>query len=80
MKWKLGKATFEFIKDKCSCGLGRCVEACGQGVFDFLEKPQKIKVVNLTQCILCRQCEEVCPKKAISIQGALTMQDIRMGK
>lgn len=80
MKWKLGKITYEFMKDKCLCGVGWCTEACGQGVLDFIEKPKKMKVVNLSQCILCRQCEEVCPRKAISIAGALTVRDIHIGK
>jgi NAD-dependent dihydropyrimidine dehydrogenase PreA subunit len=80
MKWKLGKITYEFVKDKCQCGVGRCAEACGQGVLDFSEMSNKMKVVNLSQCILCRQCEDVCPRKAISIKGALTIRNIRIGQ
>lgn len=80
MKWKLGKIIFEFDKNRCECGTGRCIEACGQGVLDFLDGSKKMKVINLTQCIFCRQCEDVCPKKAISIRGALTLQDIHIGK
>jgi formate hydrogenlyase subunit 6/NADH:ubiquinone oxidoreductase subunit I len=35
-----------------------------------------MEIVNEVQCIFCLQCEEVCPTKAITIQGALTLQDI----
>ena len=76
MKWKLGKVTYEFDRRKCGCGTGWCVEACGQDVIDFSERSKKMKVVNLNQCIICRQCEEICPKGAIAIQGALTLKDI----
>lgn len=76
MKRRLGKIVYIYNKNRCGCGTGRCVESCGQGVLDFLEREKKMKVVDLSQCIICRQCEEVCPKNAISIQGALTLKDI----
>jgi len=77
MKWKVHRITFEFDEEKCNCGLAFCVEACGQGVLDFVEESDKMEVVNTVQCIFCRQCEDVCPTKAIIIHGTLTLQDVR---
>ena len=81
MKWTIGTITYEYDQEKCNCGLALCVEACGQGVLDFLEGPEKMEVINPDQCIFCRQCEDICPGNIISIQGALTLEDIRgLGK
>ena len=77
MKWKANRITFKFDEEKCDCGFAFCVEACGQGVLDYVEEPDKMEVVNTVQCIFCRQCEDVCPTKAIIIQGALTLQNVR---
>jgi NAD-dependent dihydropyrimidine dehydrogenase PreA subunit len=79
MKWRANRITYEYDEDKCTCGLGLCVEACGQGVLEYHEDSDKMEIVNTVQCIFCRQCEEVCPTSAISIEGALRIQDIRMG-
>ena len=76
MKWTANHITYEYVEEKCTCGLGLCTEACGQGVLDYLEGPDKMDIVNEVQCIFCLQCEEVCPTRAITIQGALTLQDI----
>ncbi|MBU23576.1 MAG: hypothetical protein CL476_10815 [Acidobacteria bacterium] len=35
-----------------------------------------MEIVNTVQCIFCKLCEEICPTKAISIQGALTLDDV----
>lgn len=81
MKWKADKITYYFQEENCTCGVGLCVEACGQGALGFQEGPDKMEVVNRGQCIFCRQCEDVCPTNAIAITGALTLQDIReMGR
>ena len=78
MKWTAVNITYEYDKEKCKCKLGTCVEACGQGVLEFDEKAEKMEIVNNTvQCIFCRQCEDVCPYQAISIKGALTLDDIK---
>jgi NAD-dependent dihydropyrimidine dehydrogenase PreA subunit len=77
MKWTANHITYEYDEDKCTCGLGLCAEACGQGVLDFVEGPDKMEIVNEVQCIFCRQCEDVCPSNAISILGALTLDDVR---
>ena len=76
MKWTANHITYEYDEEKCTCGLALCTEACGQGVLDYLEGPEKIDIVDEVQCILCLQCEDVCPTGAITIQGALTLQDI----
>jgi 2-oxoglutarate ferredoxin oxidoreductase subunit delta len=76
MKWTAGKITYEFDEDACECGLGLCAEACGQGVLEFNEEINEMEVVNSVQCIFCRMCEDVCPEMAISIDGALTLDDV----
>ena len=76
MKWTANKITYEFDESACSCGLGLCAEACGQGVLEFNEERNVMEVVNTVQCIFCLQCEEVCPEFAISIDGALTLNDV----
>ncbi|MBW2028817.1 MAG: 4Fe-4S binding protein [Deltaproteobacteria bacterium] len=77
MKWKGGSITYIYDEDQCRCKLGLCVEACGQGVLEFDEGKEKMRIGNTVQCIFCRQCEEICPYQAISIEGALTLEDIR---
>ncbi|MBW1997634.1 MAG: 4Fe-4S binding protein [Deltaproteobacteria bacterium] len=80
MKWKAGTITYLYEEEECKCKLGLCVEACGQGVLRFDEGTEKMLIDNTVQCIFCRQCEEVCPFQAISIEGALTLGDIRKGR
>jgi NAD-dependent dihydropyrimidine dehydrogenase PreA subunit len=77
MKWSANQITYDYDEEKCTCGLGLCTEACGQGVLDYLEGPDKMDIVNEVQCIFCRQCEDICPTGAITIQGALTVNDIQ---
>ncbi len=76
MKWTADKITYEFDESACTCGLGLCVEACGQGVLEFDEDLNEMEVGNTVQCIFCRQCVDVCPQLAISIDGALTLDDV----
>jgi len=78
MKWTAHTITYEYTEEKCKCGLGLCAEACGQGVLEFDEQSERMVIMNTVQCIFCRQCEDVCPYKAISIEGALTLDDIKM--
>ena len=80
MKWRADKVTYEYNEEKCTCGIGLCVEACGQGVLDYLEGPDKMEIINQVQCIFCRQCEDVCPTRAITIQGVLTLEDLRINR
>ena len=77
MRWTAGTITYEYDEERCKCRLGLCVEACGQGVLEFDEGTEKMEIGNTVQCIFCRQCEDVCPYEAISIKGALTLDNIR---
>ncbi|MBA7613646.1 NAD(P)H-quinone oxidoreductase subunit I, chloroplastic [subsurface metagenome] len=74
--WRVHTISYEFDGEKCTCGIGLCVEACAQGSLELNEETKKMEMINLEQCIFCRQCEDVCPTQAISIKGALTLQDV----
>ncbi|MAG70159.1 MAG: 4Fe-4S binding protein [Vicinamibacterales bacterium] len=76
MKWTAGKITYAYDEEQCTCGAALCVEACAQSVLDANEETDKMEIVNTVQCIFCKLCEEICPTKAISIQGALTLDDV----
>jgi NAD-dependent dihydropyrimidine dehydrogenase PreA subunit len=77
MRWAANHITYVFDGKNCTCGLGLCVEACGQGVLEYKEEPGMMEIADTVQCIFCRQCEEVCPTGAISIEGALTLKDVK---
>ena len=52
-------------KKKCiSCGT--CVESCPANVLE-LECDGKPKVSALHECIVCRNCQHLCRKKAILV-------------
>jgi NAD-dependent dihydropyrimidine dehydrogenase PreA subunit len=40
-------------------------------VFNFDEKTKKLVLPNENECIVCRQCLELCTTGAISLEGAL---------
>jgi 2-oxoglutarate ferredoxin oxidoreductase subunit delta len=54
-------------RDKCS-GCAFCVLACPQNVFEFDYDTTKAYVANPTECIVCRNCEEQCPKNIIQVR------------
>ena len=61
------------IYDRC-IGCGACIDTCDQGALSLDESkadPKKGKkgqsVVDLTKCILCGYCAEVCPEFTIRI-------------
>jgi NAD-dependent dihydropyrimidine dehydrogenase PreA subunit len=52
-------------KEKCSsCGV--CVEACPADVLE-IEDDGKSRVKALNECIVCRNCQHLCPNKAIRV-------------
>ena len=52
-------------KKKCiSCGV--CVEACPADVLE-IEDDGKPRVKALNECIVCRNCQHLCLKKAIRV-------------
>ena len=56
-------------RDKCS-GCAFCVLACPQKVFEFDYETSKAYVAELNECIVCRNCEEQCPKNIIQVRLA----------
>ncbi|MFZ5813979.1 MAG: 4Fe-4S binding protein [Bacillota bacterium] len=42
-----------------------CLAACPTGALEYHER---IWRVNLSQCIFCRSCAEVCPNQLIGIE------------
>jgi len=50
--------------DKCD-GCGTCKDICPVNVFEIVDG--KSKVVNLSECLICRACEVQCPNSAIQV-------------
>jgi NAD-dependent dihydropyrimidine dehydrogenase PreA subunit len=53
-------------KERCS-GCAFCVISCPQGVLDFDYDEKKAFVSDPKECIVCRNCEEQCPKQLIQV-------------
>jgi NAD-dependent dihydropyrimidine dehydrogenase PreA subunit len=52
---------------KCrDCRSYTCVDSCAMAVFSL--EDSKPVVVDLDSCTLCGICEDLCPKKAITIE------------
>jgi len=50
--------------DKCD-GCGTCKDICPVSVFEIADG--KSKVVNASECLICRACEVQCPNAAIQV-------------
>jgi len=48
------------------CRSYTCVDCCAMAVFSLQEK--KPVIVDVDSCTLCGICEDLCPKKAITIE------------
>ena len=54
--------------EKCeTCGL--CASECPRGVYEFDEKKNLIKVVDLENCSMCKTCVRGCPSNSITVEG-----------
>jgi len=54
-------------EEKCNnCEL--CVSACPIPCFEIERETRKIVIVNLKECLVCKNCEQTCPAKAITVE------------
>jgi DNA-directed RNA polymerase subunit D len=54
--------------DKCeACAL--CASECPRGVYEFDEKKNLVKVVDVENCSMCKTCVRGCEAKAITVEG-----------
>ena len=54
---------------KCS-GCALCVEGCFVPCLALDEGGKRAVVVDENGCLVCRTCEDVCPRKAIAVEFA----------
>ena len=72
-KWSAGTLTFQRYPEvevdlkKCN-GCGKCIDACPKNIFEGKDKP-KVKNNKVIECHLCKACEDICEKKAITVKG-----------
>jgi NAD-dependent dihydropyrimidine dehydrogenase PreA subunit len=59
------KIKIDYIKCE-DCRSYTCVDACAMAVFGLQDG--KPVIVDLDSCTLCGICEDLCPKKAITIE------------
>lgn len=53
------------IDEKLCTGCGECVKVCPRSVLEL--SGGKVRVTNLMNCIICRQCEKVCEPRALKV-------------
>ena len=59
----------EIIIDNDVCnGCGYCALACPTNCIDLDYDTKKGYVADINECIVCRNCEEECPKKIIEVK------------
>ncbi|HOC81759.1 MAG: Ferredoxin-2 [Synergistetes bacterium ADurb.Bin155] len=50
-------------------GCGLCLAVCPTKVFDFDEGLKSVPT-RMEDCIGCKQCENICPDLAITVEGS----------
>jgi len=68
--------SLEIDEEKCT-GCGLCAEVCPILALDFDPKRKKAYVHAIDQCLLCRQCLDVCAAHAVIMHGGYWQDDIR---
>jgi len=59
----------EIIIDKEVCdGCGYCALACPTNCIDLDYDTMKSYITDISECIVCRNCEEECPKQVIEVK------------
>ena len=59
----------EIVIDEHMCnGCGYCALACPTNCIDLDYDTMKAVVTDISECIVCRNCEEECPKKVIVVK------------
>jgi NAD-dependent dihydropyrimidine dehydrogenase PreA subunit len=61
----------EIIIDRDGCnGCGYCALACPTNCIDLDYDTMKSYITDICECIVCRNCEEECPKQVIEVKLA----------
>lgn len=61
--------------DSCT-GCALCTDACPVPVIEFDEETKKPAVIDKKGCLVCRNCEELCPTRSIKIELHPREQDL----
>ena len=61
---EMAKAIINIDQDNCD-GCEECVLSCPSEVLEIIDG--KAVAVRVEDCVVCRTCEEICPKGAIKV-------------
>lgn len=60
--WEDNENWVEIDLDLC-LGVGECVNVCPSGVYSLIDG--KVAAENISGCVKCMACQDLCPNKAI---------------
>ncbi len=71
-KWQPGVIAYKYMPvlefdPKLCDACGECVKACPREILEVVDK--KVRVTDLTRCIMCKACAETCHSKAVKVSG-----------